>query len=223
MESTESETPAELKPPYGNVAWYKKFFELIRSKSWEKIDTAIIGANIIGGPNATMLFKGLRFLGLVEEDGKTTKKLESLRVRGEEFKQNLKNVVEEAYADFLHTVAVEQAKPEYVLNYFIKSCGYGETTAQQAMKIFVHLAQEANIPLSQELVSKKIEKPPTPSRPMMERRKKEAEALVPTFKAPEGIHLLKNGDITIWLPEGDKKAAIKAKDLIDYYIKHLED
>jgi len=222
MGSSESETATEkLKPPYGNVVWYGKFFELIRSKSWEKIDTAIIGANIIGGPNATMLFNGLRFLGLVEENGKTTPKLEGLRVRGEEFKQNLKKVVEEAYVDFLRTVAVEQAKPEYVLNYFMKSYGYGEVAAQQAMKIFFYLAQEASISVSQELVSAKIEKPPK-SKSLAERRRKETETLSP-LKTPEGIHLLKDGDITIWLPEGDKKAASKAKDLIDYYIKHLEE
>lgn len=222
METSESETVPELKPPYGNVSWYKKFFELIRSKSWEKIDIPIVEANIIGGPNATMLFRGLRFLGFVEENGKTTTKLKDLRVRGEEFKQNLKKVVEEAYTDFLKTVAVEQAKPEYVVNYFIKSYGYGEATAQQAMKIFVYLAQEAAIPISQELLSGKIEKPPTQRIPA-EKRKKETEAFLPTQKAPEGMHLLKDGDISIWLPEGDKKAAIKAKDLIDYYIKHLED
>lgn len=223
MEGSESGTLEKLKPPYGNVVWYEKFFELIRSKSWEKIDTAVIGANIIGGPNATILFKGIRFLSLVEESGKTTPKLESLRLRGEEFKQNLKKVVEETYADFLKTVAVEQAKPENIVNYFIKSYGYGEFTAQQAMKIFVYLAQEASIPISQELSPAKHEKISTPSRSRAEGRRKETEAPSANIKAPEGIHLLKDGDITIWLPEGDKKAAIKAKDLIDYYMKHLED
>jgi len=223
MGSSESDTATEkLKPPYGNVVWYEKFFELIRSKSWEKIDTAIIGANIIGGPNATMLFNGLRFLGLVENNGKTTPKLESLRVKGEEFRQNLKKVVEEAYADFLRTVALEQAKPEYVLNYFMKSYGYGEAAAQQAMKIFFYLAQEASIPFSNELVSAKVEKL-SKSKSLAEGRKRETEASTSPLKTPEGIHLLKDGDITIWLPEGDKKAAIKAKDLIDYYIKHLEE
>jgi hypothetical protein len=222
MGSSESETAEKLKAPYGNVVWYEKFFGLIRSKSWEKIDAAIIEANIIRGPNATMLFNGLRFLGLVEENGKTTLKLESLRVRGEEFKESLKEVVEEAYVDLLKTVALEQAKTEHVLNYFMKTYLYGEAAARQAMKIFFYLAQEAGIPLSQDLISAKTEKPPKSKSPT-EGRKKETESLVSPLRTPKGIHLLKDGDITIWLPEGEKKAAIKAKDLIDYYINHLED
>jgi len=223
MGSLESETaPEKLKAPYGNVVWYEKFFGLIRSKSWEKIDTTIIEANIIRGPNATMLFNGLRFLGLVEENGRTTQKLENLRVRGEEFKKNLKKVVEEAYVDLMKTVALEQAQPEHVLNYFMRTYEYGEAAAQQAMKIFLHLAQEAGILLSQDLISAKTEKIPK-SRSPTEGRRKETEPLTSPLRTPEGTHLLKDGDITIWLPKGDKKAAIKAKDLIDYYIKHLED
>lgn len=218
MESAESGTQAKLKPPYGNVVWYEKFFELIRSKSYDKIDTAIIEANIIGGPNATIVFKGLRFLDLVEEDGKTTKKLESLRLTGDEFKLNLKKVVEEAYSDFLKTVAVEQSKPEYVVNYFMKSYGCGEVTAQQTMKIFVYLAQQSGIPISQEFISGKLEKVPRPSRKLSPKEPKPGATAQPA----KDIHEIKWGDITIWLPKGDKKAVITAKDLIELYGKSLE-
>jgi len=106
----ETETTKQLKPPYGNVAWYKKLFELIRSRSFDKFNKEIIELNIIKGPNATMFFNGLRFLGLVEEDGKVTEKFESLRRIGEEFRQNLQKVVEEAYSDLFTKVFVDKAK-----------------------------------------------------------------------------------------------------------------
>jgi len=220
MESTESVTSSlELKPPYGNVAWYKRFLELIKSKSWEKIDITWIESNIIGGPNATMLFRGLRFLGLIEENGKTTSKLEGLRLNGPEFKQNLKNVVEESYKSLFKTVAIEKAPLVAIVNYFKREpYGYGQATAEQAMKIFIYLAQEAGIPLSQELISPKIEKgPKVPRRVPRKEAETKAEA-VPT----KDIHEIKWGDIRMWLPKGDKKAIATAKDLLDIYLKSLE-
>jgi hypothetical protein len=127
MESKTSETATEepLKPPYGNVTWYESFFEKIHSKDFDKFDKDIIEINIIRGPNATMLFKGLRFLGLVEEDGKTTEKFKKLRSFGDEFKQNLKQVVQKAYSILFSKVVVESAKPEMLLSFFAQNYDYG--------------------------------------------------------------------------------------------------
>lgn len=49
--------------------------------------------------------------------------------------------------------------------------------------------------------------------------KLEEEAKVGTL--PSGVEELKWGDIRIWLPKGDHKAAKKAKSLIELYIKEL--
>jgi len=106
-----------LKPPYGNIAWYETFFDKIRSRDFDKFDKEIIELNIIKGTNATILFRGLRFLGLVEKDGKTTEKFKSLRRFGDDFKQNLNKVVKDAYALLLSKVVIESARPDKVLSF----------------------------------------------------------------------------------------------------------
>lgn len=151
MTTTESETETVLKPPYGNIAWYKKFFELIRTRSFDKFDKEIIELNIVKGANATMLFNGLRFLGLVEADAKVTEKFESLRRKGDEFKQNLKSIMKEAYDHLFSKVVVSKANPKTLFNYFAEYYSYGETTANRSAKIFIYLCQEAGIELSPEL------------------------------------------------------------------------
>ena len=160
MESKQTEKSGiKLKPPYGNVAWYRKFFELIRARKFDRFDKEIIELNIIKGRNARMLFNGLRFLGLVKENGKVTEKFESLRRKGEEFKQNLKKIVEDAYAHLFSKVVISKAKPEHLYNYFAQYYGYGERTATLAIKLFIYLCEEAGIILPEELKKTvKIEK-----------------------------------------------------------------
>jgi hypothetical protein len=226
MESAKTQTPevktgAEtLKPPYGNVAWYEAFFDKIRSRDFDKFDKDIIELNIIKGPNATMLFNGLRFLGLVEEDGKVTEKFKSLRRFGEDFKQNLSKVVKEAYSLLFSKVVIESAKPEVLLSFFAEYYGYGEATAGLATKIFVYLCKQAEIPLPKELTEAEFKV----ERGKREKKEEKAKGIregVPEI--PKGMHKIEWGNtILIYLKQSEDKSekekiANQAKKLIDMY------
>ena len=227
LSGKESKTPTDLKPPYGNVAWYRNFFDLIRSRSFDKIDKEILELNIIKGPNATMLFNGLRFLGLVEEDGKVTEKLENLRRKGEEFKTNLKTVVKEAYSHLFSKVVVTKAKPDTIFNYLAEYYNYGASTAGLSTKIFVYLCEEAGIELSPELKEPEPQMKKKPSR--RERKRKEEPPATKEYapRVPKDMHESKWGnDIMIYLRKGNRKVREKiarnAKRLIDMYVEEVE-
>lgn len=178
--------------------------------------------------NATMLFNGLRFLGLVEENGKVTEKFESLRRRGEEFNKNLKAVVEGAFSHLLSKVVVTKAKPEHLFNYFAEYYDYGENTAKKSMKIFVYLCKEAGIELSPELTKAEVKitkKARVKRREPIRDKGKAVGARIPT--ALEGMHESKWGeDIMMFLRKGDRKTreriARNAKRLIDMYVEEVE-
>lgn len=223
-EAKKPETKVEgeiLKPPYGNVSWYESFFELIRSRDFDKFDKEIIELNIIKGPNATMLFNGLRFLGLVDENGKTNEKFKSLRRFGDEFKQNLQKVVMEAYSTLFSKVVVESAKSETLLNFFVEYYDYGEATAGQVRKIFIYLCKQSDISLSQELLEGAEPKIEKAKKEKKEEKPKEARQGV--SKTLEGMHKIEWGDtIVIYLKESEdkkerEKLANQAKKLIDMY------
>lgn len=225
MANKEIKTPTKLKPPYGNVAWYKSFFDLIRSKSFDKFDKSIIELNIVKRANATMLFNGLKFLGLVEEDGKVTEKFESLRRKGEEFKKNLKAVVEEAYSNLFSKVVVAKAKPDNLFNYFAEYCDYGEATARLSIRIFVYLCKEAGIELSPELREAKLKK----EKEKIKRREPSRGRVVrpSTPIAPKGMDEIKwKDDILIYLRKSNQETreriAKTAKKLIDMYVEEEE-
>jgi len=230
MEASEAKTPETkkeetLQPPYGNVSWYTSFFELIRTRQFDIFDKERIELNIIKGSGAPPLFTGIRFLGLVEDNGKTTEKFESLRRTGDEFKQNLKKVVEEAYADLFAKIVIDKAKPETLINYFMERHQYSETTAKLALKIFVYLCQEAGIPISPELTTP-IPKPKTEGKPseknVTEKGRKQIQHGI-----PEGMHESRWGnEIIICLKKGDRatreKLATTARKLIDMYVEEEE-
>lgn len=223
MESIESTAQTELKPPYGNVKWYHDFFELIRKKPYDVFGKDIIELNIIKGANATMLFNGLRFLGLLEENGKVTEKFESLRRVGDEFKENLKKVVTESYSLLFSKVDVESAKPDTLFNFFSEYYKCGKSTASLSTKIFIYLCQEAGIPLSQDLIAGevKVERAPRKKKEPTPRERKDVKEGV--YRAPEGMHKIEWGNtVLIYLKESEdkdekKRIATQAKKLIDMY------
>ena len=228
MNTTKSKTPTKLKPPYGNVTWYKSFFDLIRTRSFERFDKEIIELNIVKRANATMLFNGLRFLGLVEEDGKVTEKFESLRRKGEEFRKNLKVIVEEAFSHLFSKVVVSKAKPDTLFNYFAEYYDYGEATAKLSMKIFVYLCKEAGIELSPELTKAEVKitrKARAKRREPTRDKGKAVGARIAT--ALEGMQKLEYaGRFLMFLRKGDRstreRVAKIAKQFIDTYVEEEE-
>lgn len=231
MEKTGAITPEIkkeeiLNPPYGNVSWYPSFFELIRTRQFDIFDKERIELNIIKGSGASQFFIGIRFLGLVEDNGKTTEKFESLRRTGDEFKKNLKKVVEEAYGELLAKIVIDKAKPENLVNYFMEKHQYSQTTAKLALKIFVYLCQEAGIPISPDLTAP-LPKPKTDEKTMnkkvAEKGKREIQ-----HEVPKGMHESRWGnDIIICLKKGDRttreKIANTARKLIDMYVDEEEE
>jgi hypothetical protein len=81
----EIEKEETLKPPF-TVMWRGMclFFELIRTRQFDVFNRERIELNIIKGSGANPFFTGIRFLGLVEADGKATEKFESLRRTGDD-------------------------------------------------------------------------------------------------------------------------------------------
>ncbi len=234
--SAKLEEEESLVPPYGNLAWYVKFLDRVQKKDFDRFDREIIAINIIGGDNAKRLFNGLRFLGLVEKDGTVTKDFKSLKRFGDEFKQNLKNIVDKAYSLLFEKVVLETANNETLLNFWAQYYSFGEISGNRATKVFVYLCQRSGISLPQDLNKTSHKNNPIVSNSRAritvasgrKTDKKSSNAYKnKKDKVPEkleGMHLISWGDtIRIFLKEtGDKEEKLKitnqAKKLIDMYL-----
>jgi len=132
MENEESSaTVKQLSPPYGGVAWYTSFFELLERVQIDKVDVSYLETNKIASGNEYKVVNGLRFLGLIDEKGNATDKMKSLKVVGDEYKKNLEKIVREAYIGLINKVDLEKAKPEDIINTLINEYGMARRTAQE--------------------------------------------------------------------------------------------
>jgi hypothetical protein len=228
----------KLKPPYGPVKSYSDFFDLCERLKIEKVDTEFLRTHGISSEgNEYKAVLGLRFLGLLNEDGTVTGKMKNLNVEGEPFQKALDNIIREAYKGLFDTVKdLEKAKPQDIINCFRGDpYAMSPTMAREATKIFVFLAQKAGIPLSQEIVNdlsvppermniereqKKEGKPKEPRRD--EHKHGEGKAGENYVLIPDGmIRIEYQNKVLMFLPEGDKKTrqlvAKMARQFIETY------
>lgn len=111
------------------------------------------------------LLSTLKFLNLVEKNGKTTTALQSLQMRGDEFKQSLEEVVRHAYADLFLKVDPARDSRANIMNYFMKHYSTSPSGADRATTLFLDLCGEAGIPTLQEKPAKDAKIKSIPSKP----------------------------------------------------------
>ncbi|HKU49874.1 MAG TPA: DUF5343 domain-containing protein [Nitrososphaera sp.] len=143
------------RPPYDcPMIAISKFFDVAKTTRVEVVDKNFIVAHDLIDPSTTGKFaNALRFLGIIDADGKPTDRIHLLNAEGEVFVGNLAKIVNDAYAHLLSTIKVDKAKPEYLYAYYTDQNRYGLTlpNAKAASKFFVWLATLSGINVSEEL------------------------------------------------------------------------
>ena len=175
---SETEAGVGVLPAQGSVSWYDDFFRILETRKVTKVDKEFLqNQNNLAKGNEAKLISGLKFLGLIEGDGNATESMNNLSVVGEKRKENFEGVVRHAYSLLFETVKldVEKADPDTLINCFKTDYKMGSlTTAEQAARIFVFLAQKAGITLSQSLQDK------------VSASRDRAKAISPTPRQPRG-------------------------------------
>lgn len=145
-----------LLPASGSPMWYDALLKLLESRQITKIDKAFLENQDpkIASGNESTLIAGLKFLGLVDKDGNAKEAMSSLSLKGEKRKENLEKVVRTAYSLLFDEVKLNlaEANADTLTNCFKIDYKMGSlTTAERASRVFVFLAQQAGIPLSESI------------------------------------------------------------------------
>ncbi len=215
----------EIRPPYSLFSQYKKFLDLNSKQKIDSVDPEFLRLNNVAtGKDEYKVVKGLRFLDLINEKGEATEKLRGLRVIGDQFKTNLRKVVETSYRDLLKRIIVQSGKPDNVISFFMQKFSMAEGTARQAARIFVELALASGMNVSDELRGMRGKesgvRQKTKSPTAINKLRKPPQAS--SGKPPGDVDELSLGSIKIWLPKNDTNAAKQAKKLLDLYIDESE-
>jgi len=239
----ESEATTGFLPAQGSTGWYDTLLKLLEIRQITKVDKAFLEDQDpkIASHNETKFIAGLKFLGLIDKEGNATEAMDNLSLKGVTRKENLEKVVRKAYCLLFDKVKIklEETDPNTLINCFKIDYKMGSlTTAEKASRVFVFLAQQAGIPLSEAIVkelgasqeSKKTRKEGTkllkPSKEKKTIRHGDEEegkyALI-----PEGMQKMEYGDtFLMFLKKGDKKTRERVAKLVkqftDAYVQEEE-
>ena len=88
-----------MVPPYGPASGMIQAIQLFRKEVPPRVDGEYLRRVGIAPGNEYKVIGALRYLGLIDEDGRPTEKTRLLRARGSTFVMALQEIVKEAYRD----------------------------------------------------------------------------------------------------------------------------
>lgn len=137
------------KAPYVSAAALSSFLDHIRYVSTpKKVDAGLLQDYGISKGNTFSLLSALKFLGLTDNAGIPTPAFASVQTMGEEFRSNLQEIVQKAYADLFSRLDVSRDSRDHIWNYFSRN--YSTSQADKATILFLDLCKEAGIPVAEE-------------------------------------------------------------------------
>jgi hypothetical protein len=153
-----SSNGAKRNPPARNTSrfWFERFLAIIQRQNPSVIDAAFLSQ--IAPSNEGKLLSQLKYLKVIDEQGKPTTLLPLLNLVGDAQKKGFQQMVEESYSELLSEVKVEKAVADDLVNFFIRKYSYTRDKATYASKFFLYLAEKGSLQLSSELASFLAEK-----------------------------------------------------------------
>ncbi len=146
-----TQSAGRRNPPARNTSrfWFERFLAVIQRQNPTIIDSSFLKQ--IAPSNEGKLLAQLKFLKVIDEQGRPTDLLVALNMVGQEQKKGFQQMAREAYSDLMAEIVIEKAVPEDLVNYFIRRYSFTRDKAVYATKFFLYLAEKGSLPVSPEL------------------------------------------------------------------------
>ncbi len=136
-----------LTLPYGPTKGMMQAIQLMRKSTPAKMDSNYLRLNKIAPGNEYKVIGALRFLGIIDEEGKPTQKSRLLKTKGAPFTTALQDIVRTAYGDVFRHINGSKCSQEDIFNHFITKDYLGPEMAAKTTRFFIQLCQLAEIDL----------------------------------------------------------------------------
>lgn len=136
-------------PPYVSYRTFCNFLAGLQQQVPSRIDRSFWG-DMFSGSTGTQLVAALRFLGLIDVNGKPTLRLKSLASStGETRAKLLREITTETYSFALNgPLEVQNATYAQLAEVFNSSFQQADDVRRKCIKFFISIASDAGIPLS---------------------------------------------------------------------------
>jgi hypothetical protein len=136
-------------PPYVSYRTFRNFIEQLQQRMPSRIDRSYWG-DILSGSTGIQLMAALRFLGLIDANGKPMEKLKPLVIaRGEPKAVLLREIASEAF-DFVvkSSLDLESATYSQLEEVFHNTFQLTDDVSRKCVKFFIAMASDAGMALS---------------------------------------------------------------------------
>ncbi len=136
-------------PPYVSYRTFRNFIDRLQQRLPSRIDRSYWG-DILSGSTGTQLMAALRFLELIDVNGKPTEQLKPLvMARGEPRTQLLQEVASQAYSFVLDSsIDIESATYAQLEEVFHNAFQLSGDVSRKCVKFFIALSNDAGMPIS---------------------------------------------------------------------------
>ncbi|MFC1979062.1 DUF5343 domain-containing protein [Chloroflexota bacterium] len=140
-------------PPYGPTEGMLQGIELMHRLSPAKVDAKLLKNNGVAPNNEYKVVGALKYLNIIDEDGKPTAKSRLLKTRGPSYVLALQDIVKTAYKDIFDQLDMRNTTKDQIHNYFVTDLGMGIEMAAKASRFFISLCQQADLAINPELTT----------------------------------------------------------------------
>lgn len=187
----------ELKLPYASPGQADSALDIFRRMSLKKVSSKfIVDNNLATSSNAFRIMDFWRWLGVIDEGGNVNQEVANkLKMVGEERDKFIVELIKKSYKLFFESLNLMEVKKDDVINFIIHEYKIGGSAAILAARLFLHLCQKYNLPMSEGL-KKKIYKRRTEKQERKQKvistvkERKDFSSLKPTVSIPEGTFVL---------------------------------
>ena len=136
-------------PPYVSYRTFQNFIERLQQRIPSRIDRSYWG-DILSGSTGTQLMAALRFLRLIDANGKPTERLETLVTsRGEPRAELLRELIRNAYSFVVNSsLDLESATYAQLGEIFNNTFQMTDDVSRKCVKFFIAMSGDAGLPLS---------------------------------------------------------------------------
>ncbi|MGB2856686.1 MAG: DUF5343 domain-containing protein [Dehalococcoidia bacterium] len=137
-----------LIPPYGPTRGTLQSLQLLRRTTPPRIDSDFLRVSKIAPGNEYKVVGALRFLGLIDDEGRPTDSSRLLKTKGPTYILALQDIVRNAYSGVFHKLKLKELTRDGIYNYFVTEGGLGAEMATKATRFLIRLCRLAEIEIT---------------------------------------------------------------------------
>lgn len=140
----------KFNPPYIGIPTLQKSFDLFATRNFSEISAKGLEQRGFSHSVSFQLIQGLKFLGILNEEGRTTDKAKILSMQGSGRKEQLESMLRLAYSKLFNTVPNAETLPKQELHdEFMAVYGLSGRLASTAVPVFLWLCSLAGLKIAE--------------------------------------------------------------------------